>query len=157
MFTNAIVDSGEYCMLGIIFWKRLFSCLRRLWTTFESRHLTWDHVFFIGTTDILLPPSVYAATINELKKVNDLAINLCLAICSSANFEDYVSGFSTTIFDYFWLNILQHAPPVDERFWDNYCVDTDPYQWPYITIYLTDMSEWHCIVTSLICHTRPFS
>ncbi|XP_068743148.1 beta-secretase 1-like [Montipora capricornis] len=28
------------------------------------------------------------------------------------------------------------GPPVDERFWESYCVDTDPYQWPYITIYL---------------------
>lgn len=31
------------------------------------------------------------------------------------------------------------GPPVDERFWNSYCVDTDPYQWPYITIYLKDM------------------
>ncbi|XP_074623350.1 beta-secretase 2-like isoform X2 [Acropora palmata] len=30
------------------------------------------------------------------------------------------------------------GPPVDERFWKSYCVDTDPYQWPYITIYLKD-------------------
>ncbi|XP_048579990.1 beta-secretase 2 isoform X2 [Nematostella vectensis] len=35
--------------------------------------------------------------------------------------------------------LKKHGPPVDERFWDNYCVDTDPYQWPYITIYLRDM------------------
>ncbi|KAM7447610.1 hypothetical protein ABFA07_004159 [Porites harrisoni] len=31
------------------------------------------------------------------------------------------------------------GPPVDERFWNSYCVDTDPYQWPYLTIYLKDM------------------
>ncbi|XP_031556504.1 beta-secretase 2-like [Actinia tenebrosa] len=59
-----------------------------------------DAIVDSGTTDILLPPIVYAAVINELKK---------------------------------------RGPPVDERFWKSYCVDTDPYQWPYITIYLTDM------------------
>ncbi|EDO37418.1 predicted protein [Nematostella vectensis] len=37
--------------------------------------------------------------------------------------------------------LKKHGPPVDERFWDNYCVDTDPYQWPYITIYLRDMRK----------------
>ena len=41
--------------------------------------------------------------------------------------------------EYFLLNFfLQRGPPVDERFWKSYCVDTDPYQWPYITIYLKD-------------------
>ncbi|KAJ7372197.1 hypothetical protein OS493_020629 [Desmophyllum pertusum] len=35
--------------------------------------------------------------------------------------------------------LKQRGPPVDERFWKSYCVDTDPYQWPYITIYLKDM------------------
>nr|XP_058948271.1 beta-secretase 2-like [Pocillopora verrucosa] len=35
--------------------------------------------------------------------------------------------------------LKERGPPVDERFWKSYCVDTDPYQWPYITIYLKDM------------------
>ena len=31
------------------------------------------------------------------------------------------------------------GPSVDERFWNNYCVITDPFKWPYITIYLKNM------------------
>ena len=42
---------------------------------------------------------------------------------------------------FFFPLSCQRGPPVDERFWKSYCVDTDPYQWPYITIYLKDMSK----------------
>ena len=34
--------------------------------------------------------------------------------------------------------LKRNGPAVDERFWNNYCVETDPYKWPYITIYIKE-------------------
>lgn len=44
------------------------------------------------------------------------------------------------------------GPPVDERFWNNYCVITDPYKWPYLTIYLKDMRGGSFALTVLGKH-----
>jgi len=48
--------------------------------------------------------------------------------------------------------LKRHGPPVDERFWNNYCVETDPFKWPYITIYLKDMRGGSFALTVLGKH-----
>lgn len=48
--------------------------------------------------------------------------------------------------------LKKHGPSVDERFWENYCVRTDPYKWPYITIYLKNMKGGSFAVTILGKH-----
>ena len=44
------------------------------------------------------------------------------------------------------------GPSVDERFWNNYCVITDPFKWPYITIYLKNMRGGSFALTILGKH-----
>ncbi|XP_066914043.1 beta-secretase-like [Clytia hemisphaerica] len=48
--------------------------------------------------------------------------------------------------------LRKHGPRVDERFWNNYCVHTDPYKWPYITIYLKNMKGGSFALTILGKH-----
>jgi len=48
--------------------------------------------------------------------------------------------------------LKKHGPPVDNRFWNNYCVDTDPFKWPYLTIYLKDMNGGSFALTILGKH-----
>lgn len=48
--------------------------------------------------------------------------------------------------------LRKHGPSVDERFWNNYCVHTDPYKWPYITIYLKNMKGGSFALTILGKH-----
>lgn len=48
--------------------------------------------------------------------------------------------------------LKKNGPAVDDRFWNNYCVDTDPYKWPYITIYLKSMKGGSFALTILGKH-----
>lgn len=48
--------------------------------------------------------------------------------------------------------LKKNGPAVDERFWNNYCVETDPYKWPYITIYLKNMKGGSFALTILGKH-----
>lgn len=48
--------------------------------------------------------------------------------------------------------LKKHGPPVDQRFWNNYCVDTDPFKWPYLTIYLKDTNGGSFALTILGRH-----
>lgn len=56
--------------------------------------------------------------------------------------EKFILSVDLTQTSLFLFSCYQRGPPVDERFWKSYCVDTDPYQWPYITIYLKDIREF---------------
>eukprot|EP00795_Rhopilema_esculentum_P014452 gene14452-5514_t len=48
--------------------------------------------------------------------------------------------------------LKKHGPPVDIRFWNNYCVETDPFKWPYLTIYLKDTNGGSFALTILGKH-----
>ncbi|XP_065648136.1 beta-secretase 2 [Hydra vulgaris] len=48
--------------------------------------------------------------------------------------------------------LKKRGPLVDQRFWNNYCVITDPFKWPYITIYLKDMRGGSFALTVLGKH-----
>lgn len=106
--------------------------------------------FFLssGTTDILLQPEIYAAVIAQLKLVRFYRPNIG-ELCWQRDFRlvsrriscPYMNQAHITSFRETSLFLFQRGPPVDERFWKSYCVDTDPYQWPYITIYLKDTSK----------------
>jgi len=48
--------------------------------------------------------------------------------------------------------LRRYGPRVDERFWNNYCVHTDPFKWPYITIYLKNMKGGSFAITILGKH-----
>ena len=73
-------------------------------------------------------------------------------VTGDGNFSDKLGTkqYNLTKWTWCFLFLNQRGPPVDERFWKNYCVDTDPYQWPYITIYLKDMSE--SVTELLVCN-----
>ncbi|XP_068715614.1 beta-secretase 1-like isoform X2 [Montipora foliosa] len=102
-------------------------------------------------TDDVQP--LYDQLVQDNKVPNVFSLGLCNGMDVAGNDLGLLPpSYSSAIVDSGTTDILLHpevysaviaqlklrGPPVDERFWESYCVDTDPYQWPYITIYLKD-------------------